>query len=85
MLLEIRNMKNDECIIYFITKGGSKQIWYKDKQGWKQKSGRGIIRRVTAEQLVSHLLPPLTKGTKTYGHVKLVVKRKRKMIQSRNL
>lgn len=70
-------MKNDECIIYFITKGGAKQIWYKDKTGWKQKSGAGIIRKVTAEQLVSHLLPPLTKGTKTYGNVKIVIKRKK--------
>ena len=71
-------MKNDECIIYFITPRGSKQIWYKDKQGWKQKSGRGIIRRVTAEQLVSHLLPPLTKSTKTFGKVRIVIKRKKK-------
>jgi hypothetical protein len=53
-------MKNDECIIYFITNGGSKQIWYKDKKGWKQKSGKGIIRRATAEQFLSHLLPALT-------------------------
>ena len=71
-------MKNDECIIYFVTKGGSKQIWYKDKKGWKQKSGAGTIRCVTAEQLVSHLLPPLTKGTTTYGNVKIVVKRQKK-------
>ena len=71
-------MKNDECVISFITKGGAKQIWSKDKKGWKQKSGNGIIRRTTAEQFISHLLPPLTPGTKTYGHVKVVVKRKRK-------
>ena len=70
-------MKNDERVIYFITKGGSKQIWYKDKQGWKQKSGKGAIRRTTAEQFVSHLLPPLTPGTKTYGNVKIVVKMKK--------
>jgi len=70
-------MKNDECVIYFITKGGSKQIWYKDKQGWKQKSGAGIIRRVTTEQFVSHLLPPLTPGTKTYGKVRIVVKKRK--------
>ena len=69
-------MRNDECRIYFITSGGSKQIWYKDKKGWLQKSGRGIIRRVTAEQLVSHLLPPLTPGTKIFGHVKIVIKKK---------
>jgi hypothetical protein len=71
-------MKNDECVIYFITRRNSKQIWKKDKKGWIQKSGRGIMRRATAEQLISHLLPPLTKGTKTYGNVKIVVKMNKK-------
>ena len=68
-------MKNDECVVYFITKGGSKQIWYKDKKGWKQKSGRGIIRRVTAEQFLSHLLPALTSEYKN----KLTIKVERKI------
>lgn len=70
-------MKNNEVIITFVTKGGSRQVWYKDKCGWKQKSGAGIIRRVTAEQLISHLLPPLAKGTKTYGRVNLIIKKRR--------
>lgn len=69
-------MKNDECVVYFITKGGSKQIWYKDKKGWKQKSGRGIIRRVTVEQFLSHLLPALTPAYK--DRLKIIVKRKKK-------
>ncbi len=67
-------MKNSECKIYFITKGGSKQIWYKDKKGWKQKSGRGIIRRVTAEQFLSHLLLALT--TEYKNKLKIKVERK---------
>ncbi|MCX6749516.1 MAG: hypothetical protein NTW17_02100 [Candidatus Pacearchaeota archaeon] len=69
-------MKNDECIIYFITKRGSKQIWYKDKYGWKQKSGKGIIRKVTAEQFLSHLLPALTEEYK--DKVSINVKRLKK-------
>ena len=69
-------MKNDECIIYLITKGGSKQIWYRDKKGWKQKSGAGIIRRATAEQFLSHLLPALTPEYK--DKLKIIVKRKKK-------
>ncbi len=69
-------MKNDEAIITFITKGGSRQIWYKDKRGWKQKSGAGIIRRVTAEQFLSHLLPALTPAYK--GRLKIIVKRRKK-------
>jgi hypothetical protein len=67
-------MKNDECITYFITKNGSKQIWYKNKEGWKQKSGRGIIRKVTAEQFLSHLLPALTSNYK--NKVRIIVKKK---------
>ena len=69
-------MKNSDCIIYFITRGRSKQIWCKDKKGWKQKSGAGIIRRVTAEQFLSHLLPALTPAYK--DKLKIVVKRKNK-------
>ena len=69
-------MKNDECIVYFITKNGLKQIWYRDKQGWKQKSGRGIIRKATAEQFLSHLLPALT--PKYRDKVWIVVERKKK-------
>ena len=68
-------MKNDEWITYFITKNGRKQIWYKDKDGWKQKSGKGIIRKVTAEQFLSHLLPALTSE---YRDKVLVVVEKRK-------
>jgi len=68
-------MKNTECITYFITNGGSKQIWYKDKKGWKQKSGRRIIRRATAEQFLSHLLPALTPAYK--DRLKIIVKRKK--------
>jgi len=69
-------MKNDECKIYFITKHGKKQIWYKDKTGWKQKSGAGIIRRVTAEQFLSHLLPALTPEYKDKVEIKIVRKKR---------
>lgn len=53
-------MKNEECIIYMVTKGGSTQIYQKDEKGWTQKSSKGIVRRMTAEQFLSHLLPALT-------------------------
>jgi len=55
-------MKNDECIIYMITKHGSEQIYKRDKKGWTQTSSKGIVRRMTAEQFLSHLLPGLTKA-----------------------
>ena len=68
-------MKNDECVIYMTTKGGSTQVYKKDKLGWTQKSSKGIVRRMTAEQFLSHLLPALTLEYK--GKVKIVVKRKK--------
>jgi hypothetical protein len=61
-------MKNDECTIYIITKNGSKQRFRKEKDGWKQTSSKGIVRPCTAEQVLSHLLPPLS-----FGHVAIKV------------
>ena len=52
-------MKNDECTIYFMRKGKVMQSFRKDKDGWKETSCRGIVRPCTAEQFISHLLPPL--------------------------
>jgi len=61
-------MKNDECTIYIMTKNGTKQSFRKDKEGWKQTSSKGIVRNCTAEQVLSHILPPLA-----FGHVTLKV------------
>ena len=61
-------MKNDECTIYIITKNGTKQSFRKKKDGWIQTSSKGIVRCCTAEQVLSHLLPPLA-----FGHVTLKV------------
>ena len=62
-------MKNDECTIYFTTKKGKVlQSFRKGKNGWAQTSSRGIVRSCTAEQVLSHLLPPLA-----FGHAKVKV------------
>jgi len=61
-------MKNDECTIYIITKNGSTQSFRKDKEEWRQTSSKGIVRQCTAEQVLSHILPPLA-----FGHVTLKV------------
>lgn len=69
-------MKNDECVIYMISKAsGKKQVYKKDKKGWMQKSTRGIVRRMTPEQFLSHLLPALTKEYK--DRLTIIVKRKK--------
>ena len=69
-------MKNKECIIYMTTKHGSTQVYCRDKKGWTQKSSKGIIRRMTAEQLLSHLLPPL--AAKNKSRVTIRVERRNK-------
>ena len=67
-------MKNSECIINFITIGGKVQSWRKKKGHWEQTSSRGIVRKATAEQVLSHILPVLAiKKMKSY--VRLEVKR----------
>jgi len=55
-------MKNTECTIYIMTKHGSTQSYRKGKNGWIQTSSNGIVRPLSAEQLLSHILPPLAIG-----------------------
>lgn len=69
-------MKNTDCVIYMTTKNGSMQIYRKDNKGWTQKSSKRIVRRMTSEQLLSHLLPPLAVGNKSKVTIR-VEKRKR--------
>jgi hypothetical protein len=40
-------------------KGKCYQKFRREKDGWFQTSSRGIVRPCTAEQLLSHILPPL--------------------------
>ena len=74
-------MKNDECVLYMITKHGSTQTYRRDKIGWTQKSSKGIVRRMTAEQLLSHLLPALTAEYK--GKVTIRVERLKRKSSSK--
>jgi hypothetical protein len=59
-----------------ITKHGSTQIYRKDDIGWTQTSSKGIVRSMTAEQFLSHLLPALTAEYK--DKVTITVERKKK-------
>ena len=53
-------MRNDECIIKFLNKDGRiLQSFQRNKDGWFETSSKGKVRRCTAEQTLSHLLPPL--------------------------
>jgi hypothetical protein len=53
-------MRNHECVITFLNRDGKVlQSFQRDEDGWFQISSKGIVRRCTAEQTLSHLLPPL--------------------------
>ena len=55
-------MKNTECTIYITTRRGRAWKYRRDKDGWTQTGPTGKVRRMTAEQLLSHILPPLAAG-----------------------
>ena len=50
------NLKNDSYVIYLGTKNFTEK-YYKDKEGWLKISAKGKIFRMTAEQVLNHLLP----------------------------
>ena len=52
-------MKNSECTIYIMFKDRWLQKYRKEKGGWIQTSLNGTVRSCSAEQLLSHILPPL--------------------------
>jgi len=71
-------MRNDECIIKFLNKDGRVlQSFQRDKNGWFETSSKGIIRRCTAEQVLSHLLPPLAGVSKAIVKVERILPRDR--------
>jgi hypothetical protein len=71
-----KGMENNECTIYIImTKSGWKQVYRKKKDYWTQRTN-GVVRKMTAEQLLSHILPPLAAGKKSRVMVKVVKDRK---------
>lgn len=57
-MLEFEMMKltNDRYTIIISTKNFTER-YYKDKDGWLKISARGKVFRMTAEQVLNHLLP----------------------------
>jgi hypothetical protein len=64
-------MKNTECTIYITTKHGWTQSYRKEKNGWTQTGPNGIVRPLSAEQLLSHILPPLAAGNPDHLSVRV--------------
>jgi hypothetical protein len=52
-------LKNNECTIYIATRHGYVQRYHKEKNGWTQTNPNGKVRLLSAEQLLSHILPSL--------------------------
>jgi hypothetical protein len=67
-------MKNTEYIINIQTKNGLTWKYSKEPDGWKQTTPSGRVRRMSAEQLLSHLLPPLA-GDQASLSIKVELKR----------
>ena len=67
-------MKNTECTIYISTWRGSTQTYRKVGDGWTQTTAKGVVRPLTAEQLLSHILPLLAAGNTGRARVKVVKK-----------
>lgn len=51
-----QNLKNDSYVIYIGTNNFTEK-YYKDKKGWLKISAQGNKFRMTAEQVLNHLLP----------------------------
>lgn len=52
------NLKNTNYVIYIGTKNFIEK-YYKDEKGWLKISARGKKFRMTAEQVLNHLLPAI--------------------------
>lgn len=52
------NLKNDSYIIFIGTKNFTEK-YFKDKKGWLKISAQGKEFRMTAEQVLNHLLPAI--------------------------
>ncbi len=50
------NLKNESYVVYIGTKNFTEK-YYKDKNGWVKISAKGKEFRMSAEQVLNHLLP----------------------------
>ncbi|KKQ98023.1 MAG: hypothetical protein UT24_C0005G0042 [Candidatus Woesebacteria bacterium GW2011_GWB1_39_12] len=62
-------LTNDRYTIFLGTKNFTER-YYKDKNGWLKVSARGKEFRMTAEQVLNHLLPALS-GIKSNLKIKV--------------
>jgi hypothetical protein len=58
-------VRNTECAVYIGTRRGRTWTYRRDRDGWTQTGPTGKVRRLTAEQFLSHILPPLAAGNRS--------------------
>jgi hypothetical protein len=61
------NLPNDRYVISISTKTFTER-YYRDKTGWLKVSARSRIFRMTAEQVLNHVLPALAGVKTTLNH-----------------
>ena len=66
------DVRNSECTIHITTRRGRTWTYRRDKDRWTQTSPTGTVRSLTAEQLLSHILPPLAAGKRSHVSVQVV-------------
>jgi hypothetical protein len=68
---------NTHYVIHIATKTGRTWSYRKEVNGWSQAAPTGIVRELSGDQLLSHLLPPLA-GDQPTLHVRVERKKIRK-------
>jgi NAD(P)H dehydrogenase (quinone) len=63
------DVKNTECTIYITTRHGRTWRYHRVKNGWTQTGPTGTVHALSAEQLLSHILPPLAAGNNSHVSV----------------
>jgi len=69
-------VKNIECTVYITTRRGRTWKYRREKDGWTQTGPTGTVHSLTAEQLLSHILPPLAAGNRSSVSVRVESDRK---------
>ena len=49
---------NADYMLFIVTRRGRTWKYLKEGNDWTQAAPTGVVRRLSAEQLLSHLLPP---------------------------
>jgi hypothetical protein len=73
-------MRNSDYVIRITTERSRAWSYLNEDEGWTQTAPTGVVRRMTAEQLLSHLLPPLAKDQ---PHLNVTVEPKAPTLSSR--